>query len=906
MSKKEIVEKGFSLFKTFDLNMAEIELILEEIEKNSQIITDDVLIDTADKTEVFFPEQNKLVIKGDFLKKIEDENNVNEFDILFTILSLKANDGNLYQFVSVDRYQNLYLNFKILKKIVFNEYYYMHLHNLKYNEFNLSNVLNIIFRGLIIYAEPYFKAQYNNVFEEYPIFKKIEILKTLFEMTNSKFGELDDRVYVYYLNKYKTYENLKKDLNILKENGPSSKENVNVLLLKEMLSVKHNVPFKIRTAIPDIPEDINMNTGFSYYQSIVFNNFKYSNEYVLGLAGSGKTHMASIIAKIFLIFKAVWFANKREGLAIQYTSYSKESVQKSFVAKIPELAVYFEKNGDLTISAFNQILENIDNSYFSEEDMEKLKKLDVIFRNKKDILTVIEKMYEKDKYYTELFNKLIKKEEGKTLLKIIKQLSKTKEGFSILIKLKIFIAKLIRKNETGMYLEFSNKVLKKIERIIGDDVKELKKIDYMEIDSLLEKYKKIYNEKMKEHYKTVKELAEDEKEEEKIEINADELDFDSILFYIKNMWRLLSDEDISKIKNSIQKMIYKNDEFLTVEDFNNYHKIIPIMAMSIDEVFNIPIDFKIFLNLIDEVLLINNFLYYSIFARNLITYSFGDINQMNLDFLYNRSILFEKIKHLYEGEGIFENSEILQKNLFLNENYNVSSIWDIISKESYNINLLIDNFRNIKYLVYTLVKANSTYISYIKKFVSSNKNILNKSIVEKVENAKDIDDIIQIINIFNNELVKFKNFDGYETDIPLIVFDNKSFKNRAEMFDRFFNFIKIQDFSIKNILFVSVFKQDVPGIKNDIDFVLSSQKEPLDIHIDVFPANKIQALEYDLVVLLLEDGNSRKYLVENDKLLNVIISRARKGFIVICNVEECKNDVVSNIFIERKFQIIKT
>ena len=894
MTKKDIVNKGFSLLQTYKMN-------LEEIEKNSQVITKDVLLDSKNKDEVFFDEGETLVIKSDYLNKLEKENKeLEEFDVLFAVLSVESNDGNHYQLVSVDKYNNVYVNFKLLKKITFNEYYYTYLYNLKHEQYNLSNVLNVLFRGFLPYAQDYFKQQYGGVFEQYPIFRKLETLIMLFEMTNGHIGDLKDRVYIYYLNKYKAYEKLKEDVNLLKK-GIFSREDGNLVLLKENLPVKNKTTFKLKTEVPS-SDEINPKTGFSYYQSIVFNNFEYSNEYVLGLAGSGKTHMASIIARIFLLFKAVWFANVRKGLPIQYISYSKESVQKSFLPKIKDFGIYFEKNSDLTISSFGNLLSSMENSYFSEEEMEKLKKLDAIFRNKKEIFEAIKKMYEEDEKYTASFRKLLEKDEIKALLKVIKTLEKTKEGFSLGTKIKIALFGLLKKQEVGNAVTFSKKILKLLERI--SDVKELKKIDYMEIDRILAKYKQIYSRKTKEHYTNSLNLIEEEELQRICEINIDEIDAENIFFYVKNMWRLLPDGDLNKIKASVQKLIHKNEEKLTGEDYDNINKIVPVIAMPIDEIFNVPVEEKAFLTLIDESLLINQFLYYSIFARTLISYSFGDINQLSLNFLYNKSVLFEKIKKLYIDNKITEPDLILKKNLFLNDKYNVASIWDAIFKMSPNINLLIDNFRNIRYLVYTLIRTNPTYISYIKQFVSRNKHVLDPSIVSKIEKSETINEMIEVVNVYNNELIKFKDFNGQETDIPLIVFDSGEFNDRKELFKRFFEFLKLQEFKIDNVLIVSIFKQDSVMVKRDVNAVKEGM-EDFNIAVDVLPANKIQALEYDIVVLLLEDSNSRNYLIENDKLLNVIISRAKKGFITICDVNTCQNSIIANFFIENNFQTIK-
>ena len=899
MSTRKPAEIGFSFLKTYGMNLKEIETVLEEIEKNSQIISKDSLLDSKNKEDVFYDEGENLVLKGDYLKKLEKEKKeATEFDVLFSLLSVDSKDGNRYQLVSVDKYDNVYVNFKLLKNLTFNEYYYTYLHNLKSENYTLSNVLNVIFRGFLPYAQDYFKQHYGNVFERYPIFRRIEILTMLFEMTNNYAGELSDRVYVYYLDKYKAFEKLGEDSVLLRKKIPSL-EGANLLFLKENLPIRNFSYFRFKTEIPSSIEEINSKTGLSYYQSVILNGFSYSNEYVLGLAGSGKTYLASTIAKIFLLFKAIYFANERKGLPIHYVSFSKESVLKSFIPKIKELAIYFEKNGDVSINAFNSLLSSMNDSYFSEEDMEKLKKLDAVFRNKKEIYEIIKKVFEENEKYSNAFEKLLTKEEAAALYKIVKILEEKKQNMPLSVKLKVFLSKITGKKEIGEGVRIPKKLIDATKRLI--DTKKIKNVDYAEIDAILKECEKTYKKLLKEHIETSKVFEEKEIERETTEINVDEIDYENVFFYVKNMWRLLPESDIERVKSSIQKMIYKNDEKLTVEDYDNINKAVPVIAMPVDEIFNIPIESKAFVTLIDESLLINQFLYYSLFGRTMIAYSFGDVNQLSLSFLYNKSALFEKIKKIYEEGGIKSQDEILRKNLFLNEKYVIASVWDAVFKMSPNVNILIDNFRNVRALVKTLIKANPTYVSYIRQFVMKNENVLLPEVKEKIERAKNVEDIIEAVNVFNGEIVEFKNFKGESTFSPLIVFNERGFKDRKEVIRSLLELLSIQDFSIKDVLFVSVFKQDVVGLKKDVEEVFF---DSFDFEIDVLPADKIQALEYDVVVLFLEDSNSRNYLIENDKLLNVIISRARKGFIAVVDEVFIEGSVLADFFEENEFKRI--
>jgi len=616
--------------------------------------------------------------------------------------------------------------------------------------------------------------------------------------------------------------------------------------------------------------------------------------------------MAATMAKIFLLFKAVWFANTRKGLPIQYISFSKESVQNSFLPKVGDLGIYFEKNSDLTIASFTNKLSEIENSYFSDEDYERLKKLDAIFRNKREILRIIETLYKREEEVENLYRELLTKKETSTLLRIIKTLEEKHETMGLALKIKMVLFRFLKKEGIGKAVGFSKEILKTLSRFKEIDKKELTFVDYMDLEKVLNKYKNLYLKKIKAHINNTSMLLKEDDAKILTEISVDELDYKNIFFYVRNMYRLLSDSEIEKIKISVQKLVYKNDEIITDQDYDNINKIAGIIALPIDDIFNIPINTKAIVTLIDESILINQFLYYSIFSRTLIGYSFGDINQMNLNFLYNKSALFEKIKRFYmtKNKNITQDV-VLRKNVFLNDKYNVASIWDAIFKMTDNVNLLIDNFRNIRYLVYTLIRTNPTYVSYIKKFISKNKNILDKKIVETMEKAETIDDMVKIVNIYNNEVIKFKDFLGNETDIPLILFDNTDCQNRIETFKKLFKFLNIQDFKIDNVLIVSVFKQNVEKMKNEIEIV-REEAEDLKMNIDVLPADKIQALEYDIVVLFIEDSNSRNYIIENDKLLNVILSRAKKGFITVCKIESnCTNNIIADIFRENNFQVIK-
>ena len=440
-----MIKKGFSLLKTYELNLEESRLIIEEIEKNSNILTKDVILAESNKESVFFDEGSELVIKSDFLKKIEERNP--EFDLIFSILSIKGNDGHHYQLVSLDKNGNVFVNFRLLaKKLTFNEYYYNYLYELKYEQYTLSNILNILFRGFIPYAERYFKQQYSGVFEQFPIFRKIETLVMLIEMTNS-FGKPEEKVYVYYLDKYRVFEKLKDDISYFKSHRVTSKENTNLLLLKNGFPLRNKSFFKFETKIPHSVDEINEKTGLSYYQSVVINSMKRNDEYVLGLAGSGKTYMISVLTKVYLLFKAVWFANTRKGLPITYVSYSKESVLESYRNKMGDFSLYFEKGGDASIVDFQRKLARMDDYFDEENDMERLRKLDSAFRNKRDIYSLIKKAYEYDEYVTERINKIMKEEEVKAFLSVLKRLEKTKEGFTVADKMKKIFYSLIKKKK---------------------------------------------------------------------------------------------------------------------------------------------------------------------------------------------------------------------------------------------------------------------------------------------------------------------------------------------------------------------------------------------------------------------------------------------------------------------------
>ena len=115
-----------------------------------------------------------------------------------------------------------------------------------------------------------------------------------------------------------------------------------------------------------------------------------------------------------------------------------------------------------------------------------------------------------------------------------------------------------------------------------------------------------------------------------------------------------------------------------------------------------------------------------------------------------------------------------------------------------------------------------------------------------------------------------------------------------------FRYFAREEFKIDNALIVCISKQEV----NEVEKIIKYIEIDKNINIDILPIDKIQALEYDVVILLAEENTSRTYISENDKLLNVVISRARKGFIALCAVNACMESAMGNVLQQNEFQVI--
>ena len=904
--------------KLFEVNVKEITKILDIIEKNNTIIDNDSII--FYELNIPFVEKNKnqIEFKSDILEKIEKKN-LHEFDIICSLIGLRnVKTDELYPIISKSTDGNIYINFLFLKELNFNEYYLKQLVSLKGEKYNLDNILNLLFKGLVPYLPDLVFTKYKD-FEKYNIENKIKILKELFEITqDSNTYQTFDRFYFYYIEKYNLLKELKKDIDNI-EKKIEGNITVNYLFNRMNLNFKlMNLPFQFDFAFPENLYSLNKQK-LSFYQSFILKNFNKNISTVLGLAGSGKTYTSTIISKIFLIFDAVNFAFERKSLPILYSSYSKESVKnfgRIYAMHTNDfLPLNFSFENKVMFKQMEEKFNEIEDTFLKQTKIEHLREIDEKLKNK------YKKLYDNLKEYLKIhteyykkFNEVLTEEEISVINFLIEELQKKKKDYTFLNKFFNFFKKILSKDfqESEFYININT--LYKIKRIIKIRGKRIT-VKEDNIDKLLDYFIKIKEKAEKslpEIENFIKKYEFDLFNDNKFVLNIDDIDWEEIIFYEKYKYLLLNEKEIKNIKNTLSYFLSfqydknGNKEFVknlkNKDIFENFFILFPIVTTVIDNIPFFDIEKKFFLTILDEIFLIPSYMLYNIFFRSYASIGFGDVNQLNLVYLFNVDSFYEEIKNLYSKE-FYDN--FLKYNLFFDEKLDVQNMYKIFNKLNSNVDILIDNFRSIKELVYTQLRNNETYVSYMYKFFEKNKEYLPKELYDKVANARTLEQLLPAINIFNQEKVLIKKFNGEYTENPLLLLNAE---NREENIKKFLKFLSIQEMLLENVLITTLFKQDVDMIKR----LIRNYKEEFNIknEIDVISADKIQSLEYDVVYFISnivnDDSQGYLYLMSNPKILNVIISRAKKVFILNCNIDFClkDNNLINGIITKNKFELL--
>ena len=904
--------------KLFEVNVKEIKKILDIIEKNNTVIDNDSII--FYELNIPFVEKNKnqIEFKSDILEKIEKKN-LHEFDIICSLIGLRnIKTDKLYPIISKSTNGNIYVNFLFLKELNFNEYYLKQLVSLKGDKYNLNNILNLLFKGLVPYLPDLVFTKYKD-FEKYNIENRIKILRELFEIAqDSHTYQTFDRFYFYYIEKYNLLKELKNDIDNI-ERTIEGNITANYLFNRMDLNFKLiNLPFQFDFVFPKDLYSLNKQK-LSFYQSFILRNFNKNIFTVLGLAGSGKTYTSTIISKIFLIFDAVNFTFERKSLPILYSSYSKESVKnfgRIYAMHTDDfLPLNFSFENKFMFKQIEEKFNEIEDTFVKQAKIERLRKIDQKLKNKyKGLYENLKKYLKIHAEYYKKFNEILTEEEISVINFLIKELQEKKKDYTFLNKFLNFLKKILSKNFQESEFFININTLYKIKRVIKVKGKKIV-VNENNIDKLLNYFIRIKEKAEKslpEMENFIKEYEFDLFNDNKFVLNIDDIDWEEVIFYEKYKYLLLEKKEIKNIKNTLSYFLSfqydKNGNKEFVKDlknkdiFENFFTLFPIITTVIDNIPFFDIEKKFFLTILDEIFLIPSYMLYNIFFRSYASIGFGDINQLNLIYLFNIDSFYEEIKNLYSKE-FYDN--FLKYNLFFDEKLDVQNMYKIFQKLNSNVEILIDNFRSIKELVYTQLRNNETYVSYMYKFFEKNKEYLSKKLYNKVANAKTLEQLLPVINIFNQEKVLIKKLNGEYTENPLLLLHSE---NREESIKKFLEFLSVQEMLFESILITTLFKQDVEIIKR----LTKNYKEEFNIknEIDVISADKIQSLEYDVVYFISNIVNDESqgylYLMSNPKILNVIISRAKKVFILNCNIDFClkDNNSINSIITKNNFELL--
>jgi len=408
--------------------------------------------------------------------------------------------------------------------------------------------------------------------------------------------------------------------------------------------------------------------------------------------------------------------------------------------------------------------------------------------------------------------------------------------------------------------------------------------DYNFIINLLEKINEIF--KIKDSFS----LFPIKKEFNTISINYEDiLTEEEIVYFLLNyIYMENKEENLSILKK------LKTKEKLSIKELETLKEIYPIHVSNIAHLNNyIPIEYKYYMTLVDESLLVPNYLTYSILARTSYVSLTGDVSQMSFYHLLPKNALNTQIEFLY---GKLKKDFSMYLNII---NGKVNSFYDILSynksfiNKQININILNDNFRYPYNIFKTLCLLSEEYNSY-QKTINSNEEI--KNVLKNKDNFFNWK--------YNNKIKKYQN------DLFFIesLVNNKQ-QNYIDIFENIKEFLKINKKRNITIAIITSFSSDKEYLMNMINNLKTTKKEIFNYiendkvikiykDIEILCAYEVQGMEFDIVIYdtFLDKGLQEysEILSSKPQIFNVAISRTKELFFLIGNIKEFK-DIESSI-----------
>jgi hypothetical protein len=874
-----------NIFKIYKLHLQECKTIIDVIEKNNSIIDKNKILEVCNNLPINLDEMkfndklNQL-----FNEKIEDDST----EILTSLITIyKSREHKQEHLISISNNKNIYINFKLLKTLDFHEYYYNKLLKADESLFNLENIVKFLYLGFSQYLQSVLQLKYNNILDK-DIDQIIIDLQDIIRIIHKhKAYEVNKQYFVFFNDSYNQLKWLKKDL-IELENIIYSELSLDYLNNKFDKKINNNFNIKIKKS-----EDIKKNLSESQQNAVDQLNCKIN--ILLGIPGSGKTHIIKEILKSNIYLNALSLSkNKIIGSSFysSYTSFTTKSFEnnlkndkvKNIYIDLSEKSETKEDKLRLKINEIDKILNDEEVSKLNEIN-EKLKKY-----NDEDIENI--KFYlNKNKEIYNASKTLLTKEEKEAFLNILKMLK-------LNIKEETIISKIFK------FFFDEKKIITiplKKQRTIEKYIKIKTRLEESEIKDIFNKLKKIYL-KVKKSDQESKDFLEKEIYSELNNINIDlanEINEDELYFYIENRIHL-EEENYKKRKKKILMYLLslelnKKGDIELIKDIENIRVEIeltlsyffPLIIIPSTEINNyFSTQYNCLSIAIDECFMLPSYYIYSIFSRTNQLYLVGDINQLNISSFFNLFDLRERIKKIYNRKDN-DNDSFLKYNLFFNNDFLVKNLFEIGLELTDNVSILTDNFRSKKEIVYSQLRLNPSYEKYIYAYVRKNRIKIN-------EDKNQPENYLNLINIYKDKKDEYQTSEG-TTLSPLLNYNENSTENPLNVKSKkIIKFLRDNEMVNKSILITSLLKEESSKLDKIINKENNTNNKIYSKSID-----DIQGLEYDIVFFdtIISNNKELKILKENINLLTVAISRTKELFVIITN-NETKSDNFINNFLE--------
>ena len=850
----------------YETHKREIDIITENIENSNTIIDDDSRVDVIKEIEI--DERGNINILRDY----SDEH-------LLSLISIIDRDNPTFNtnILSINRISQIFINFKHLHNMRFNEYFYNRLHQLKKDEYNLHSILNLLYSGFSYYIDRDIVERFGD-FSSFNYIKKIKILKEVIEISNKKYS-VEKQYIIYHSTPILYTYNLKKDI---ENRYPNSLSSIYLLhLLGSEKSRKHSINFKT-----EVGDRYRLNKkGLSRSQAMIVNESTNRYSSILGIGGSGKTFLASHLIKFNSLISAIYYANRRVGLPQFFTSYSPSS--------ITNIIENFRKHSDISyilhLDSFDEIyyknqLENRYRDIDEEIDIERLTKLDNYFKDEfQHIYLQLERAQEIDRRFKELNSKLISIQEKRAFKTVIKILKREREVRDFWYKLVRFINSLLD-NEIDDSIVLKQDIINFLKPYI--DIKSVIKDD--EIEELYHNILSIYKDIVEYHKNSLHQLKDIDCNLDNIEIDIDSIDDDDLDYYLRYSFKLYNrDIDFKNVINYLQsRSITKDGDSSLIKNID-YDRLMSILfPVMVSPIYNLSTFYSgdFYASFCDEAFLVPSYLFYHMANRSCRLYLFGDMNQLNLEYFCNNNEIKRDIEILFN-----KNKMNKEYSLYIDKHGQNKTIFDIVYSIDKDISVTIDNFRSYRDIVYSQIKMNPQYLTYLETYIKKHSNI----------EVNSIDDYLELLDIYNSSQPLYK-IGEKEYNSSLLYIDNRDLiDNRIKMFVELFD-----RYSMENMLIVTLFKERI----KDIRMVVDRYRGDRDIYVK--SVDSIQSHEYDMVLFESDcekiDDVSYNYIIENPRILNVIIGRTKKCFILSISRDVVESSTfLSELIIDNRFLEIR-